>query len=155
VAGNREEGNLVSEVKRITVQYAVDHLSHYSSAASRTKEDEFADGFPVSANPPTSSQENYEPRTLLSYLSARSSPVHTTDGDSRWLSDQPLESFSFPNVPSHATNPSAFPSHDGTCRPSDLMLAPETHNHQFTIDRPNPGDSFAIDQLAPCSLRGE
>lgn len=35
------------------------------------------------------------------------------------------------------------------------MLAPETHNHQFTIDRPNPGDSFAIDQLAPCSLRGE
>lgn len=84
MAGNREEGNLVSEVKRITVQYAVDHLSHYSSTASRTK-DEFANGFPVSANPPTSSQENYEPRTLLSYPSTRSSPVHTTDGDSRWL----------------------------------------------------------------------
>ena len=108
-------------------------------------------GLPISSNPPTSSQGNYEPMTPLSYPSARSSPVHTTDDDSRWLSEQPLNNFSFPDVPSHATDSSAFPSHDGTCRPSDLMLPPEPHNHQFTIDRPNPGDSFAIDHLAPFS----
>jgi hypothetical protein len=146
--------DLVSEVKRIAVQYAVDHLLYYSSAAGRTKRDEFTNGFPVSSNPPTSSQENYEPRTPLSYPSARSSPVHTTDDDNRWLLEQPLDNFSFPNVPSHATDPSAFLSH-GTCRPSDLMLPPEIHNHQFTIDRPNPGDSFAIGQLAPYSPSGE
>ena len=35
------------------------------------------------------------------------------------------------------------------------MLTPEAHNHQFTIDRPNPGGSFAIDQLAPYSPSGE
>jgi hypothetical protein len=62
-----------------------------------------------------------------------------------------------PFLTSHRTLPilRLSPSHDGTCRPSDLMLTSETHNHQFTIDRPNPGDGFAIDQLAPYSPSGE
>jgi hypothetical protein len=127
-------------------------IIHLRLAVQKETSSQMVSLFLLIHQPPA--KKNYELRTPLSYPSARSSPVHTTDDDNRWLSEQPLDSFSFPNVPSHATDPSAFLSH-GTCRPSDLMLPPEIHNHQFTIDRPNPGDSFAIGQLAPYSPSGE
>ena len=121
--------SLAAAVKQLADQYAIDHLSHFPSVAGHTDHNEFFTRFPVSSNSASSvHQEELELRTPLSDLFAKFSPACTADDNHRWLSERPFGNFSLSNIPSAATDPSAAPSLDGTCKPSDLVPPPDVQD---------------------------
>jgi hypothetical protein len=143
--------DLVDMIRHINAQDENDHPAHSASLADYPRNDESENHLPILSEQPSSGNQDWESWTPLSDLFPNLLSSCSTDDNSRWPLETPLNE---PPFPSNANNPRPTHPHDGTCKSLDSIPLPDLHDLRSTTNAPEPEQSFKTGQRGYSCIEG-